>query len=109
MFYPKAKALMVLLDYFKISADYLLGAEDVLREKISKVVTLEEAQKSVVEKLETYRRKEGIKYARLAKLLGVGQCTLARWFNEKAMPETTILVRIAKLLDISLDELLGRE
>lgn len=109
VFYPKAKALMVLLDYFKISADYLLGAEDVLREKISKVVTLEEAQKSVVGNLETYRRKEGIKYARLAKLLGVGQCTLARWFNEKAMPETTILVRIAKLLDISLDELLGRE
>lgn len=109
IFYPKAKALLVLVDYFKISADYLLGEDDVLRERVAKSVTVEQAQKNVVKKLEEYRASKKIKYGKLSKWLGVGQCTLARWFNEKAMPETTMLIRIARLLDISLDELLGRE
>lgn len=109
VFYPKAKALFVLADYFQISVDYLLGEEDVLREKHAKSITVEKAQENVVKRLEEYRANEEIKYGRLSKLLDVGQCTLRRWFKEKAMPETTILIRIAKLLDISLDELLGRE
>ena len=109
IFYPKAKGLLILANYFKTSVDYLLGEEDALKEKTEKSVTVEKAQESVVKKLENYTASKGIKYGRLSKLLGVGQCTLTRWFKEKAMPETTILIRIARLLDISLDELLGRE
>lgn len=109
IFYPNARALLVLVDYFKISADYLLGEDCVLREKVGKPITVEQAQVNVVKKLEEYRTREEITYGRLSRLLGVGQCTLSRWFKEKAMPETTILIRIAKLLDISIDELLGRE
>lgn len=109
VFYPNAKGLLLLANYFRISVDYLLGESDVLEEKAAKGITVEQAQENVVKKLEEYRMNKGIKYGRLSKLLGVGQCTLTRWFNEKAMPETTMLIRIAKLLEISIDELLGRE
>ncbi|MBR2646940.1 MAG: helix-turn-helix transcriptional regulator [Clostridia bacterium] len=49
-----------------------------------------------------------MKKHKLAERLEVGQCTLSRWFTG-SMPETAILIRIANLLDISLEELLGRE
>ncbi len=109
VFYPNTKGLLFLANYFRISVDYLLGESDVLEEKVAKGITVEQAQENVVKKLEEYRINKEIKYGRLSKLLGVGQCTLIRWFNEKAMPETAILIRIAKLLEISIDELLGRE
>lgn len=109
IYYPCPRALIVLADYMKTSTDYLLGLVQVYEEKNAISITIEEAQANVIKKLEAYRVEEEIKYGRLSKLLGVGQRTLTRWFKEKAMPETTILIRIAKLLDISLDELLGRE
>ena len=109
VYYPCPRALLVLASYMKVSTDYLLGLQDKFEEKITQPLAVEKAQTNVVNRLELYRQKQEIKYGRLAKLLGVGQCTLARWFNENAMPETTVLIRIARLLDVSLDELLGRE
>ena len=109
VYYPCPSALIVLANYMKVTTDYLLGLQDKFEEKRAQPLTLQTAQKNVISKLETYRQTQGIKYGRLAKRLGVGQCTLTRWFRENAMPETTMLIRIAKLLDVSLDELLGRE
>ena len=109
VYYPCPRALLVLASYMKVSTDYLLGLQDKFEEKRAKPITLEKAQATVVNRLENYRKEQGIKYGRLSRLLGVGQCTLARWFKENAMPETEVLIRIAKLLDIPLDELLGRE
>ena len=109
IYYPCPRALLVLASYMKVSTDYLLGLQDKFEEKLAQPLTIEMAQANVVKKLETYRQAQEIKYGRLARLLGVGQCTLARWFKENAMPETTVLIRIAKLMDIPLDELLGRE
>lgn len=93
----------------RVTADYLLGLQDKFEGKCVQPLTVQTAQKNVVKKLEAYRQEQGIKYGRLAKLLGVGQCTLTKCFKEEAMPEITMLIRIARLLDIPLDELLGRE
>ena len=109
IYFPCPRALLVLASYMKVSTDYLLGLQDKFEEKLAQPLTIEMAQANVVKKLEAYRQAQEIKYGRLARLLGVGQCTLARWFKENAMPETTVLIRIAKLMDIPLDELLGRE
>ena len=109
IFYPKVKALLILSDYFKVSIDYLLGVSNVIEERTLKSITVEQAQESVVKCLEKYRAEEEIKYGRLARLLSVEQGTLMRWIKKGAMPETTILIRIAELLGITLEELLGRE
>ena len=53
-------------------------------------------------------QRKGITYYKLAKSLGIGQTTLKRWFLNGSMPEITILIKISKLLDESLDDLFGR-
>ena len=87
----------------------IMGAGYEYIEKERKIITIEQAQESVVKCLEKYRAEEEIKYGRLARLLSVEQGTLMRWIKKGAMPETTILIRIAELLEITLEELLGRE
>ena len=106
--YPTAESLLVLANYFQVSADYIIGLNDVEEDMPKVEVSAEEAQKSIVKHLNAYKERRNITYYRLAKLLGVGQGTMARWFKEGATPEMAILIRISKLLDKSLDELLGR-
>ena len=53
-------------------------------------------------------KRRGITFYKLAKSLEIGQTTLKRWFLKGSMPETTVLIRISKLLGESLDDLFGR-
>ena len=107
--YPDAKALLILADYFKISVDYLLGLDDVFVSVEKNSPTIEKAQKSLIGRLRAYKERKGISHWRLAKYLKVGQSTEKRWFEQGAMPETAILIRISQLLEESLDDLLGRK
>lgn len=109
VYYPNPKYLLVLIDRFNVSADYLLGLEDYVAEKLPKrSLSFADTQKSIVEKLENYRSREKITYYKLAKRLGVGQSTLKRWM-QGSMPEKAILIRIARLLGVSVDVLLNRQ
>ena len=65
-------------------------------------------KKRFIDKLSAYMRTNGITYYKLAKSLDIGQTTLKRWFLNGSMPETTILIRISKLLGERLDDLFGR-
>ncbi len=106
--YPTAESLLILANYFQVSADYIIGLSDI-EEDMGKVeISAKEAHDTLIGYLNVYMVEKEITYYRLAKLLGVGQSTLARWFKEGATPEMAILIRISKLLDKSLDELLGR-
>ncbi len=108
--YPSAKSLLILADYFKVSIDYVLGLNDREEEQVGKEgLSVEDSQKILVGYLNGYMQEKGIKKYRLAKQLGIGQGTLTRWFQEGAMPETAILIKISTLLGKSLDELFGRK
>lgn len=106
--YPNAESLLILANYFQVSADYIIGLSDIEEDMPRVEVSAKEAHETLIGHLHAYMAKENITYYRLAKLLEVGQGTLARWFKEGATPEMAILIRISKLLDKSLDELLGR-
>ena len=58
------------------------------------------------EKLQALRRRTGMSQDMLAEKLEVSRQAVSKWERDEAMPETDKLVRIAKLFDISLDELL---
>lgn len=58
------------------------------------------------EKLQVYRRKAGLSQDALAERLEVSRQAVSKWERDEAMPETEKIVRIAKLFDVSLDELL---
>ena len=106
--YPNAESLLILANYFQVSADYIIGLSDKEEDMKAVEISATEAHDTLINHLHAYMREKDITYYRLAKLLGVGQGTMARWFKEGAMPEMAILIRISKLLDKSLDELLGR-
>lgn len=58
------------------------------------------------EKLQSLRRKAGMSQDTLAERLEVSRQAVSKWERDEAMPETEKVVRIAKLFEVSLDELL---
>lgn len=55
------------------------------------------------------RKNKGLKQQEIAELLGVKQNTYSDWENGKTEPSFENLVKLADLLDVSLDWLFGRE
>ena len=108
IYYPSYKALCSLTVYFKVSSDYLLGLTDVYEERNYCKNDVENGQRSLAGFLQEYLNKNGCTRYRLAKDLGVGQTTLARWLYKGSMPEVSVLIRIADLLAMSVDDLLNR-
>ena len=105
-YYPRHDFLVRLAELFHVSIDYLLGLTDVDEERYEKFNG--DYQKHLIDKLSCYMKRKGITFYKLAKSLEIGQTTLKRWFLKGSMPETTILIRISKLLGESLDDLFGR-
>lgn len=55
------------------------------------------------------RKNKGLKQQEIAELLGVKRNTYSDWENGKTDPSFENLVKLADLLDVSLDWLFGRE
>ena len=45
----------------------------------------------------------------LANELGINPSTVSKWCTNSSQPDIALLVKIAKLLDVELDELLNKE
>ena len=45
----------------------------------------------------------------LASELGINPSTVSKWCTNSSQPDISLLVKIAKLLDVELDELLNKE
>jgi transcriptional regulator with XRE-family HTH domain len=59
-------------------------------------------------KIRDLRQARGISQARLAELLEVSAVILSRWELGRSVPRVEPLVKIAELLDVSVDAVLGR-
>ncbi len=60
------------------------------------------------ERLATLRREKGISQAELARLLSLGQSTIAMYERDRRMPDPLALRRLADFFGVSVDYLLGR-
>lgn len=58
--------------------------------------------------LKQLRKSKNLKQAELAAYFGVGRTTVTSWENGATIPNIDILDKLATLLDVSADELLGR-
>jgi len=56
-----------------------------------------------------YRKAEGLTQMQLAEKLGVGRTTVGEYEAGRNEPDVKMLIKLADIFDISLDELLGRE
>lgn len=61
------------------------------------------------QRLRELRQQRQLTQVRVAELVGVGIRVYHRWENGNATPHFDALLRLADVLDISLDELTGRE
>ena len=107
--YPKLSALLILVDYFDVTTDYILGLDNSEEDRGKKGVTVEEAQSRIVHSLKEYLDEKEIKENRLARLLKTNQATVSHWLNNGSIPRTYMLMRISNLLNKPLEELLGRK
>jgi len=61
------------------------------------------------ERLRAARSSRGLTQVRLAELLGISPRVYNRWERGAATPKLDTIVRLAEILDVSLDELVGRK
>ena len=59
-------------------------------------------------RLATLRKQKGLSQAELARLLGLGQSTIAMYERDKRQPDMDTLNRLADFFGVSADYLLGR-
>ena len=53
------------------------------------------------------RQEKGLTQAQLAEILSLDQTTVSKWELGKALPDSQMLIRLAKFFDVSTDFLLG--
>ncbi len=112
-FYPKYEALIKLATYFKIGIDSLIGIEEAEKDVEELTVVKGEFCKDVqgyffhriTEYMEEYHL---TKYA-LAKRLEIDQKAFTNWLVKGSMPETATIIRLSRIMNISIDGLLGRK
>ena len=59
--------------------------------------------------IKKYRRKKGLTQEEMAKKLHVVRQTVSKWETGKSVPDAEVLIRMAEVLDVSVNELLGIE
>lgn len=60
------------------------------------------------EKIKELRKNKGILQKELADRLSVGKSTVAMWETNKREPDIDTIMKISEILDVSVDELLGK-
>ena len=105
---PSFENLSMLACIFDVSIDFLLSEYlEVSKERYLKFK--KEKKKVFSERLKELRLKKGLTQTELGEKVGVKQSTFTNWENGKREPSYENLVKLADLLEVSLDSLFGRE
>lgn len=64
---------------------------------------------TVGESIKKARQKESLSRWKLSKLSNVSEQTIRSWEDDKTSPSINLLTRVADVLEVSLDELVGRK
>ncbi len=112
-FFPRYDALIKLATFFKVRIDSLLGLENSSKDVAELTVTEEEfmadVQRHFFEKITAYMAEQRwTKYA-FAKRLNIDQKAFTNWLKRGSMPETATIIRLSLIMNVSIDELLGRK
>jgi transcriptional regulator with XRE-family HTH domain len=58
--------------------------------------------------IKNLRKEKGLTQTQLAETFNLDQTAISKWENDKAIPDTQTLIRLAEFFDVSTDFLLGR-
>ncbi len=100
---PNYTCFLALIDFFRCSADFLLG----LSEKVDEDIAYRTPQAFSV-RLRALLQERGISQYKLVKDCKLSWNVLHGWLTGKTLPSLDNLLRLAEFFEISIDELLGR-
>ena len=63
----------------------------------------------ISQKIKEYRRKNHLTQEMFGALLGVSAQSVSKWEREECYPDLFLLVDISNILELSIDELMGKE
>ena len=70
---------------------------------------IEDIPKVFVDRLKEFMLEHKMSQGKLARRLKMQQASVSKWLRFKTMPETFVLIDLAKIFDCSVDFLLGRD
>ena len=105
---PNFENLSMLACIFDVSIDFLLS--EYLEISKEAYLKLKEEKKNLFSvRLKELRLKKRLTQTELGEKVGVKQSTFTNWENGKREPSFENIVKLADLLEVSLDSLFGRE
>ena len=66
-------------------------------------------EESLGQRIARLRRNKGLTQEDLGDKVGVSSQAVSKWETDSSVPDVTLLVKIANIFDISVDELLGND
>lgn len=66
-------------------------------------------EESLGQRIARLRRSKGLTQEELGDKVGISSQAVSKWETDSSVPDVTLLVKIANIFDISVDELLGNE
>lgn len=108
---PNYENLSMLACIFDVSIDFLLS--DYIEISKDKYLRMQESYLIISnvfpQRLKEIRIKRGLTQTELGKKVGVKQSTFTNWENGKREPNFEIVIKLADLLEVSVDWLFGRK
>ena len=108
---PNYENLSMLSCIFDVSIDFLLS--DYIEISKDKYLEMQESDLIISnvfpQRLKEIRIKRGLTQTELGKKVGVKQSTFTNWENGKREPNFEIVIKLADLLEVSVDWLFGRK
>lgn len=109
---PNYENLSMLVCIFDVSLDFLLS--DYLEKSKERYLKTKESELMKTlnifpQRLKELRLKKGLTQTEIGKKIGVKQSTFTNWENGKREPNFETLIKLADLLEVSVDLLLGRK
>ena len=111
-YFPKYSVLIKLAAYFRVRIDYLVGLEGYIGDEKGVVFPIGSEQSAAYRfrmLLKEYICMEKFSIYALAKKLDIDQKALKKWLTQNSMPSVFSIIKLAKLMGISMQELLVGE
>lgn len=106
---PGSRAMAILEDFFQVSGKYLRGETETRTTFNGKLdSTFEQSvYKTLSKRIKSLRKNSGLNQNEFAQLLAVDQTAVSQWETGKTLPGFKQCIKIAKILNCSLDSLVN--